>query len=136
VPSDGYDYLSIMTHEAGHFLGLAHSADEDATMFARYLPGRTKMRDLMRDDVEGICAVYPPTGIRNVDPSIDAGVIPASECDPAPRRRFLSECRPPEDEEDCAVHGGPGRPSRAYGVVALGLFVGALLARRRAARSS
>jgi len=41
VPLDGYDFASIVTHETGHFLGLAHSGDSHATMFASYKPGST-----------------------------------------------------------------------------------------------
>lgn len=49
---------AIVTHEAGHFLGLAHSLDPDSTMLANYTP---IVRDLSPDDVAGICAVYPPS---------------------------------------------------------------------------
>ena len=42
VPAGEYDLRSIITHEAGHFLGLAHTArtNTDATMFESYRPGR------------------------------------------------------------------------------------------------
>lgn len=49
---------AVVTHEAGHFLGLAHSLDPDATMRADYAP---IIRDLAPDDVAGICAAYPPS---------------------------------------------------------------------------
>ncbi len=54
------DVQSIVTHEAGHFLGLAHSLDKAATMFANYSPGDISFRTLSADDVAGICSVYPP----------------------------------------------------------------------------
>jgi MYXO-CTERM domain-containing protein len=54
----GADLESIVTHEAGHFLGLAHSSVASATMAPRY-PGLS-IRSLAPDDEEGICAVYPP----------------------------------------------------------------------------
>jgi hypothetical protein len=59
---DEYDLVSIVVHEAGHFLGLAHTqpSNADATMVATYEPGTTSMRDLAADDVCGICAAAPP----------------------------------------------------------------------------
>jgi hypothetical protein len=60
VPAGGYDFQSIVTHESGHFLGLAHSIDPTATMFASYTPGTKSLRTLAPDDVDGICAIYPP----------------------------------------------------------------------------
>jgi MYXO-CTERM domain-containing protein len=61
VPAGGYDFRSIVTHESGHFLGLAHSIDPTATMFASYTPGTKGLRTLAQDDVDGICAIYPPS---------------------------------------------------------------------------
>jgi matrixin len=61
-PIKGDDLLSVLTHEAGHFLGLSHSSDDSATMKPVYDPGRdgAAFRSLAQDDVDGICALYPP----------------------------------------------------------------------------
>lgn len=61
VPAGQYDLRSILVHEAGHFLGLAHTArtNSQATMFESYRPGETFMRDLHADDICGICTAYP-----------------------------------------------------------------------------
>jgi hypothetical protein len=56
-PSNTYDLQSILTHEAGHFLGMAHAVDTSAVMYAYYRPGSV---ELQADDVAGICAIYPP----------------------------------------------------------------------------
>jgi hypothetical protein len=54
--SDAYDLQAILTHEAGHFFGLAHAADDTSIMYAYYKPGKV---DLTADDVAGFCAIYP-----------------------------------------------------------------------------
>ena len=53
------DVRNTVTHEAGHFLGLAHATDPSATMFASAAPGETSKRVLGDDDIAGICAIYP-----------------------------------------------------------------------------
>ena len=53
------DIQNTMTHEIGHLLGLAHSADKDATMYEKTFQGETNKRDLHPDDVKGLCEVYP-----------------------------------------------------------------------------
>jgi MYXO-CTERM domain-containing protein len=60
VAPDSQDLQAILTHEAGHFLGLAHSNNEKATMFHNYEAGDLNYRSLHPDDMAGICAVYPP----------------------------------------------------------------------------
>jgi hypothetical protein len=95
VPSDGYDFDSIVTHEAGHFLGLAHSGDNRATMFANYTPGATAMRHLTADDVSGACAIYHPDGARAV---LDGQVTPGPQCDPTPRRGYTRACAVPVEK--------------------------------------
>ena len=51
--------------EAGHFLGLAHTPELTAVMYARYNSGTTA---LTSDDVTGICAIYAPGGARAHEP--------------------------------------------------------------------
>lgn len=59
-PSNGttYDLQAILTHEAGHFLGLAHATDTHSIMYAYYTPGAIT---LTPDDLDAICTVYPPS---------------------------------------------------------------------------
>ncbi|MFO0749502.1 MAG: matrixin family metalloprotease [Myxococcota bacterium] len=53
------DFLSTLTHEIGHFYGLDHSPETDATMFADYDPNNpTGKRTLSQDDIDGVCALY------------------------------------------------------------------------------
>lgn len=53
------DVQNVATHEAGHVLGLGHSLDPTATMYASSPLGETSKRTLALDDVNGICAIYP-----------------------------------------------------------------------------
>jgi hypothetical protein len=57
-PAGTYDLQAILTHEAGHFFGLAHATSSTPIMYAQYQPGAIT---LTRDDVAGMCAMYTPT---------------------------------------------------------------------------
>jgi hypothetical protein len=135
IPPDGYDFQSIVTHESGHFLGLAHSGDPHATMFAHYQPGSTAMRSLTNDDIEGICTVYRPDGTRSV---ANNQVVEEDACDPTPRHGFTTQCTPPQKKTSTGcgqsrIAGGPG----ADGAGALGLVAAlASLGRRRFAKKT
>ncbi len=107
VPQDGYDFASILTHETGHFLGMAHSPDTRATMYASYKQGSTTMRYLATDDVAGICTGYPPDGTRGTS----LGSVKALACDPTPRHGYASECIPTAATKSCAV-APPGENDR------------------------
>ncbi len=69
-----YDFLSVATHEAGHFLGLAHSPDDDSSMRRDYNRGSTELRTLAGDDVDAICAVYPTKNIEACAPQPEGGL--------------------------------------------------------------
>lgn len=52
------DVESILTHEGGHFLGLDHSPNTAAIMYANYAIGDVKTV-LTPGDVNDVCTVYP-----------------------------------------------------------------------------
>lgn len=64
------DAQSIATHEEGHFLGLDHSSDMSAVMYASYSSGLK--RTLQGDDIAGVCALYP-SGVTTPDAGVDSG---------------------------------------------------------------
>jgi MYXO-CTERM domain-containing protein len=56
-PSNAISLSAIARHEAGHFVGLAHAQVDTAVMYAYYQPS---VMSLTGDDIDGICAIYPP----------------------------------------------------------------------------
>lgn len=61
-----YDLEAVVTHEAGHFIGLAHvfpdglsSTDRDPTMSPVVAECDTAFRSLETDDVDAVCFIYP-----------------------------------------------------------------------------
>ena len=80
------DLAWVLAHEAGHFLGLAHSEQRDALMYAYY----QRATALSSDDSAGICAIYPGGASKRRSTSTDA--VPASACDPTPRHGFSAVC--------------------------------------------
>jgi hypothetical protein len=52
------DLRNVATHEAGHFLGLAHSDVPESTMWCGAMADETEKRTLSDDDREGLCAIY------------------------------------------------------------------------------
>jgi MYXO-CTERM domain-containing protein len=126
-PSGRVDLQNVITHEAGHFLGLGHSDDTRATMAARAPVGETKKRDLADDDRAGLCSIYPTP--------------PAASCERSdfePDRGFSPVCMPPSQKavrqsSACTVsHAGVPGPRGAWSLAALG--AAAILLRRRSRR--
>ncbi len=123
------DLLSVLTHEAGHFLGLAHTQARNATMNAQYALDDLAYRTLAEDDIAGICAVYPPDEVE------------FDTCPPTtgPRHGFSRDCGSDDFAGGgCAsVAGGSarasGREGRAGGWWAGLALLGLVLAARRRA---
>jgi hypothetical protein len=84
VPAAAYDLQSLLTHEVGHFIGLAHSPVPCGTtrgcptMRAVYRKGDDSFRTLEADDVAGVCGTYPPG--RPSDPSCVPNFGLSGEC--------------------------------------------------------
>ena len=104
------DLMSIMVHEAGHFLGIDHSREEDAVMQAALDVGQVRTA-LSPDDEAAICEIYPP----------DAEV---QTCDYTPRNGFASVCGPTYMIGSCSLERQPQARSL---LPSLGVFGTALL---------
>jgi hypothetical protein len=56
-----YPLCIVLTHEMGHLLGLNHSLDTKATMFASAIPSDVAKCSLSDDDKLGICTIFRET---------------------------------------------------------------------------
>jgi hypothetical protein len=116
------DLASIVTHEAGHFLGLGHSQVQQATMFAQYSAGDLNYRSLHPDDEAGICAVYPP--VRDTPMCVG----------PSPPHGFSRYCGGGQDDGTASVRGcslgASGAPLSALGGLLIAAALGAARFRR------
>jgi hypothetical protein len=96
APTDGetFDLQSVLTHELGHFLGLAHSPLPDAVMNASGDTDTGSFKRALRlEDVRGICDVYPADGTRAVSMLVaPSGSVAEGACDPTPRHGFSATC--------------------------------------------
>jgi MYXO-CTERM domain-containing protein len=143
VPPGYYDLQSILQHETGHVLGLAHPPVPAAVMYYAYSTGSDGKRVLNSDDINGICTIYPPSGERSVGPSIaDGGLVAEGTCDATPRNGFSSACvsdagdqPPPEPSAACTCHAGRAIPPSGVGVWgAAGVSLAWAVRRRRRGR--
>ena len=112
-PSD-VDLLAVLTHETGHFFGLAHSMLAGTTMFPSYTVGTIDIRTPQPDDIAALCAAYP--GDRK----------PTGACTGVPRHGFASECYAEQTYVRCATSpasgvGGGGGAGLAVAALALAL---------------
>ena len=119
-----YDLQAILTHEVGHFIGIAHSPDPAAVMYASYPPGSISQRELTPDDVGAVCEIYPPK----------SGVV----CNSTPRGGFSATCADAPSSGGCAV--ASTEDSNASfamsAVLGLGLLTMVRLGRGRGSRVS
>lgn len=58
----GIDLETVVTHEVGHYIGLAHSTSEGSIMAPRYCQGQSACGQpaLSDDDRAAVCILYPP----------------------------------------------------------------------------
>lgn len=114
----------VVTHEAGHFFGLDHSADFESVMYEDYTPRGTGAGSgelmLNRDDIAAICTAYPPD--RPVSPT----------CDPEPEGGYATDCGG-DVVGSCALAAGPVARTGALPILGFGalLVFGARRRRRK-----
>jgi Matrixin len=110
------DLQNVITHEAGHFLGLSHSDVRGSTMSASAREGELEKRSLELDDIAGVCAIY--------------GQLPPAQCnadrgDFVPDRGFSTRCATRQPSGGCSVS-TPAAAERGsyYWLLALAIVIG------------
>lgn len=107
------DLSNIVTHEAGHFFGIAHSDDTEATMYKEAPRGEVSKKTLAQDDINALCAIYPPGSLQG-------------SCDPTPRGGLQLDCSLPQSANSgggCSAGSGHGPFAWEIALVVLGLLV-------------
>lgn len=96
------DLAAVTAHEAGHAIGFAHSADQNALMFYTSKPG--PFPGLSQDDINAVCYTYP--GKCNVDVDCGSACLgcTSGKCTRKTIAKVQNLCRPCTKPADC---GGP-----------------------------
>lgn len=102
-----FDVQSVLTHEIGHFFGLDHSSDPQATMSAQSSPGDTSKRVLSEDDRLGIAALIAEMQSRL------GKIPPPPETHAEVQRQASTSPLPPRQAMGCQLAGGRG-PTAAW----------------------
>lgn len=134
-----YDMQSVITHEGGHFIGIAHSSDTPAVMSKFYGKDASfsdlalGKRALTLDDRAVVCSIYRPDGMRSIAQQADGfqpKVTAAGPCDPRPYKlKFSRECY----ETSCSFSAAESSSGAALFAVAA---AGVAFLRRRNSPSS
>ena len=77
-PPSGVDLVTVAIHELGHSLGLGHSSDTNAVMYAYYTGIR---RNLNADDIAGIQAIYGVRGWASLGGAIASNISVGTNSD-------------------------------------------------------
>lgn len=126
--ADAFDLAAVLTHEVGHFIGLAHATPASGvdlegpgavTMSARVVACDGAYRSLETDDQDGLCFIYP-AGQR------------ARSCDSLPAQNTPYVRNRPFE---CAATHVVGDERRGSALAGLGLLALGLARARRRRRS-
>lgn len=124
VEANYADLKNTLVHEVGHFIGLDHSQLRGATMYPNAALGETGKRVLHDDDIDGLCASYPPSFVRQrtcdnpyIDPNPDPNPNSGVDGGLPPHDRRVDD-----DPFQCSV-GGQAAPTLLGWLLGLGVFL-------------
>lgn len=124
--------LYVLTHEVGHFLGLAHTPVANAVMSTGYQSLPFSPNLITPDDAAAICAVYPPGAKLSCDPpsapAYDTCQIPLGEHPPCQLGSVTQDA-------GCGCHVA-GAPRRSWPALAALCALLAALRTRRSAQTT
>jgi hypothetical protein len=89
----GVDLEAVVTHEVGHYIGIAHTKTPDSIMVPSYCAsqsrcsqGPAEARRLSAVDIEAVCTLFPPDGLGGYDDDTP----PPTSCSAAPSSPFAT----------------------------------------------
>ena len=137
---------NTLTHESGHFIGLDHAPDSQATMYAYAPPGEAKKCTLAQDDRNAACTAYRTACSSQSCPKVvyvapDAGSLDASDagpygtaCNQSPAPELATVCPTLVPSTSTPASGScqAGARSRGAGWLLGVALLGVVLQRRRA----
>ena len=122
--ADAFDLQSVLLHEVGHALGLAHHVtDTPLVMHPTLNPGATDRRALTEADVQAVRALYG-AGPREGAPL--AQTAPPQTTEGMPEDTWANDTTPRDELQlpiACAASGAPSRTRLLSLLALLGLFV-------------
>jgi hypothetical protein len=139
-PGDA-DLASIVTHEAGHFIGIGHCDPSlpscvEATMFAVADRTSVEKRTLEQDDRDAVCAIYPPGDLTESCNAVPMGGLQLN-CETTDKGNPIA-CNPTGSVSSgggCSAAQSPGDTRVTLLLALLGLTVLRRRSGRRDARS-
>jgi len=126
------DLQSIVTHEAGHFIGIGHSPDLEATMFAAADRGSIEKRTLEQDDRDAVCDIYPVGSSLDPESCAPIGGLQLN-CEVTDSGNPIA-CNDPTNGSSSGGCSASGSPTDAPWVTLLVALLGLTWLRRRSGR--